>query len=349
MDMSNACIFCLNPPSEAPLSDEHVISMSLGGNLVLPQAACRDCNSALGHMLEGPLVNGLEYFRWAFGIERRDGQVPNTQWQTTIEGKTVAFVVDKNGHTRFEPILLMKRTHPDGRTEVVYRCQREADARRVERRLRRRHPEVTLEPTGPNQRGDVEGEYTGSLAFLATEPVLRCVAKYGYTYAIHVRGSDFAVREELQPLRDWIRPGKDMPPGCCFLIGSRRLLRQLGKSPPRHRIMVVGNGRQRALYAFVGILGLFWYYVILCEQYAGPDWFSLHEFDPIERTAVEQPLALYGFPEVDLQELKEATEGQRVKVAREAFVRGIWVYNRLCAGGGLPPRPGGTPGPIQPA
>jgi len=32
--MAKVCIFCVNPPREEPLSDEHVVSLSLGGSLM---------------------------------------------------------------------------------------------------------------------------------------------------------------------------------------------------------------------------------------------------------------------------------------------------------------------------
>jgi hypothetical protein len=37
------CIYCLNPAGQVPFTDEHVLPQGLGGNSVLRNASCSDC------------------------------------------------------------------------------------------------------------------------------------------------------------------------------------------------------------------------------------------------------------------------------------------------------------------
>jgi hypothetical protein len=45
------CIYC--GAQDCKLGDEHIIPQALGGNMILPAAACRECERMVGSQLEG--------------------------------------------------------------------------------------------------------------------------------------------------------------------------------------------------------------------------------------------------------------------------------------------------------
>lgn len=63
------CIICLNPedgsnPSRK-LTNEHIVPEFIGGKIVVNNV-CKECNSTLGHTLEGPLSNNIYFKLYAY-------------------------------------------------------------------------------------------------------------------------------------------------------------------------------------------------------------------------------------------------------------------------------------------
>ena len=69
------CFYC--SAEKVPLTEEHVISLSLGCQEVLPDFICKRCNDIFGHDLEGKLANGLSFFRNFFRIPGRNNRIPD--------------------------------------------------------------------------------------------------------------------------------------------------------------------------------------------------------------------------------------------------------------------------------
>jgi HNH endonuclease len=65
------CIYCGQVPSDQPLTDEHIIPFSLGGELLLPASSCRSCAAITGH-IEGIVCGSmLKAVRTHFGMKSR--------------------------------------------------------------------------------------------------------------------------------------------------------------------------------------------------------------------------------------------------------------------------------------
>jgi|SRR3954470_10219093 hypothetical protein len=74
--MQDQCIFC---GASADLTDEHVISVALGGDLVLPNGTCGTCNNRFSFEFEADFINRLASIRHIVGIANRDGNIPSAR------------------------------------------------------------------------------------------------------------------------------------------------------------------------------------------------------------------------------------------------------------------------------
>lgn len=52
------CIYCgaTEPPGASRFTDEHIIPLALGGNLILPRASCTDCAAIINREIETPVL-----------------------------------------------------------------------------------------------------------------------------------------------------------------------------------------------------------------------------------------------------------------------------------------------------
>jgi HNH endonuclease len=87
------CIYCGTSTGE--LTDEHIIPLALGGNMVLPQASCRDCAKITGQ-IEG---FNLEARRGIFGPLRLRLKLPTRHPKKRPENVEYD-ITDSGGKTR---------------------------------------------------------------------------------------------------------------------------------------------------------------------------------------------------------------------------------------------------------
>jgi hypothetical protein len=80
------CIYCGErnlPPGVARFSDEHIIPLSLGGNLILPEASCETCARTINKGIETVVAHQ----EW--GLLRRKRDFPTRNRKARRESKTV--------------------------------------------------------------------------------------------------------------------------------------------------------------------------------------------------------------------------------------------------------------------
>ena len=76
------CIICLSPHDETDndkiLTDEHIVPEFIGGKIVVKNV-CKECNSTLGHSLEGPLSKNIYFRMYGYnnGIKGKKNKLTN--------------------------------------------------------------------------------------------------------------------------------------------------------------------------------------------------------------------------------------------------------------------------------
>ena len=316
------CIYCLKEYREGDLTNEHIISNTLGCNLQLKKCVCKECNSKFGYSLEAALTNGLEFFRQKFGIKNKKGKVPTTEWSGIINGQKVDFIWDRQKSEvpiMKNPIFISKRRLPDGRIACIFRTDHEKQAKTIEKKLKGRYQEVNFEQIG-HKEVTVEGVYERELNFLISSQTLRCIAKFGFNYLCFALGKRYAFRSELQGIRKYIFEGKEPFPFPSFLLYDPTVLSRLQISIPNHVILLCLDNKRGIIGAIVVLLGMFYYYVILSSSYTGLDIYRIHTFDPVTRKSTDSSHRLVGgvFPSVPFEKFQYSAERDPNKVFRQA-------------------------------
>ncbi len=100
-EVQRKCIFCLYDKPVSAFHPEHVFPEAIGGTL-LAHMVCRDCNSKLGHGVDGPFVNlwFVQAKRALLAIGGKTGRIPNPFAQGVLAGdpqQKIRTVVDTEG------------------------------------------------------------------------------------------------------------------------------------------------------------------------------------------------------------------------------------------------------------
>ncbi len=320
--LEETCIICGRRSPCEELTDEHIIPAALGADLVLHRASCQPCNNTLGSRGEAKLAKGLEWLRWSLGIEDREGDVPSAEHEANVDGVRVRFRVDPNGMAHFHPIFLGEALE-GGRIVSRFRFQTQEQALEAEANFRRRRPNGVWEQTKA-ERTIVEAKAEWPADFLIDPEVLRAVAKMALAYGCLESGRGFAQRKELSDTLQFIRTGQFGDAHPCFLVRDPWLLDRLQIPVGNHVLILIHDGQQRAIFAFVVLLGLYCYYVLLASENAYPDWFTARTFDPLQRTQFKPPNPWFPIPSIkDLVVRKGAESG----ILRGVADRAVRRYN----------------------
>ncbi len=111
-----SCLFCLR---EYPgLTGEHVFPAALGGNLVLGNSTCADCNNG-SSKFEQPLVTELAPIRLIFQIPDRYGQLPQVDATVTMRDAEYDARVKRDGIVQLKPVVT-ELTGRDGSREFSH-------------------------------------------------------------------------------------------------------------------------------------------------------------------------------------------------------------------------------------
>lgn len=152
--MQRKCIFCLVDKPPAAFAPEHVFPEAIGGTLLVDRV-CRECNSKLGHGVDGPFANLwlVQAKRALLGIGGKTGTIPNPFASGVVAGEPeqkIRTVIDSDGNVEphYVPNIRSERL-PDGTERVRMKydaCNRDEMVKAISTMLRRRGlPQVSAE------------------------------------------------------------------------------------------------------------------------------------------------------------------------------------------------------------
>lgn len=278
------CYYCLKTKVDEELSkNEHVLSAALGVDLVLQKDVCINCNNELGHKIEGPFVNNLNYFRNLFGISNQKGKIPTIQYMGYVEGREVRFLRDAQGQIKLKHKILLKREElPDGTTEELWRCSSEHDVKELERAFTKRKGIKYSEKIEiPDQTINLHHDI--NLNFLIEENTLRTICKYALNSLAFIRNSTYVVNEVFSEIRDYIVNGKLKGEPLCHPFFNKYIMKSLNIPIPRHAVLVCNDNSIRKTIAIVVLFGMFYFYVILGKDISSINWHEALFFYPDTR------------------------------------------------------------------
>jgi hypothetical protein len=122
-----------------------------------------------------------------------------------------------------------------------------------------------------------EVSMSGTLKLIGESEGLRLATKIAYTgFAFRLR-SDFAIRNTSDAVRAYVRTGDGTPSAKLFL--NEEYLANCAQAPHQHSIVIVGRKGKHRVDSIVRLFGGLSYFVILSEQYEGPDFYDTLVYD----------------------------------------------------------------------
>jgi hypothetical protein len=237
---SRVCVYCLATKDVTAFNVEHVLPQAFGRfeqNLTL-NSVCHECNQYFGDNLELYFtrdgIEGLQ--RLQYGMKPATGvkELRRTRIQSIVLGESpqagmhLDFVAE-DGELRVTPLtqvgLLVEGRWRYVTEEQLQDATRALPAPVTRIKLLANSPEgyerltALLAARGiPFRQESIspplgnEGDWAAlDIRTTIDGPVLRCIAKIAFNYMVWVAGLEFALRDELNPVRAFIRHGTPAP------------------------------------------------------------------------------------------------------------------------------------------
>lgn len=114
------------------------------------------------------------------------------------------------------------------------------------------------------------GNIRAEVQYRMDQIIARAAAKIGFNYLVHSAGTAFALDEEFDPVRGFVRYDMGIPPTFVRPQATPMLEDRRGGAPPRcHVLTVFWDGRRRDVLARLTLFNNHSYLVRLCQYYRG--------------------------------------------------------------------------------
>jgi hypothetical protein len=313
-----ACLFCLREHEH--LTDEHVFPASLGGDLVLEQAACVSCNNGFSKAFEQAIAKEFVDFRRLLLIPDRYGKVPELRVKVEVDGKTLdgKLLVDKT--IQLKPVVTVIKQN--GIVDITH----EHVTERQKEELRKKAVEEGWELTeGVTEGREVGVTVSGDLKFIDSPELLRCVAKIAYTALALRMSPTFAKRDLFAGAREYISVGNGIAKARLFLNDEYMDACQQG--PHQHSVILGARSNRHSIDAIVRLFCGIAYLVNLTDRYQGVDFFNTLVYDAQRG---EENKVLFANEQAELLQLEEV-DGGKATVWNDRVKSGEWFLRFLAA------------------
>lgn len=263
------CIFCR--VEKEKLTDEHVFMAAIGGKLTV-MGSCVECNNALNKAFEEQMARRFAHFRRVIRTSDREGELPTIDVKVEVDGKELDAKLLPDGRTQLKPVFTTEVK--DGVKEVIGKHLTEKQKDQMREKAKAEGREL-IEETTPGAQAD--GSFTGDLDFLNSPEMLRTVAKVAYTALALSMGTDFAMRDTFNNVREFVRTGNGEPSAKLFL--NEDFLGACFQGPHQHSVVLVGRKDKQVVTAIVRLFGGLCYFVTLATHYEGADFYNTLVYD----------------------------------------------------------------------
>jgi HNH endonuclease len=308
------CLFCRREFEK--LTDEHVFPAAIGGNLIVRNATCPDCNNGISGKFEQYIARRFLHFRRLLSLKDRRGEIPVIEIALKVGDQERRASLLSDGSTVLRPRVT--KLVQDGVAETTYESLPDADRENLRKKAKEQGWQFIEEAT---PGGEVEASFSGDLDFLMAEEMLRYVAKIAYTALALRMGLAIAQSDSFGEIREYINTGGGRPPvglflNEAFLAGSAQGLHQ-------HSIVLAGRNDQRKVEAVVRIFGGLSYMVTLTDRYDGADFFDTLVYDS-QRGEINPVLATNIQSEILQIEMLQA---DKATIWNDQMRAGKWFVN----------------------
>jgi hypothetical protein len=315
--MDRVCIYCREQNKE--FNREHVIPEAFGsfeGNFVLHESVCAECNSYFGRTLDLILSrdSGEALLRLRYGIKpaAQAKDLRTTRVRLTVNvsgpwyGTQIILTADetgtKLGSEQLPQVGFRKppsidfvwftedqlsesqkfEQYKQGSEIKIVGPSEEAVQRLGERLIQL---DINFEKKGTLDQPVSKGAQIETIAKYQIDPIiLRAIGKIALNYAAYTKGATFALRQDFNDFRNYVRYGTEPEWKPAILPSSKPILFDDSfkwKQTNGHIITLDWAPRNRGILAQVSLFNSVTYHALLCPRASGL-WYPLacgHHFD----------------------------------------------------------------------
>jgi hypothetical protein len=269
------CLFCLREGDgdAVRFTDEHVFPAALGGNVIVKNGSCDDCNHG-NSKFEQALAVELTPIRMLLQIPDRYGKVPQTAATIITPEKTYDGRVKGDGSVVVKPVITQEKNER-GEREFVHRFLTDAQKEKLRDQAKKKGQELV--ETGPGNPVTAEVHIGGELMVIGSEEGLRTVAKIAYVELARLVGVKVAAGDAFRKVRQFIVEGKTESVARFFI--NKRYLEACQQGPHQHSIAIAARRDKHRVDAIVRLFGELTYFVVLSDHYEGADFCNTLVYD----------------------------------------------------------------------
>jgi hypothetical protein len=236
-----------------------------------------------------------------------------------VDGKELDGKLLPDGSIRLKPSP-PRKVVKDGVEETVFEHVNEKQKEDLRRHAKEKGWEL-IEETTPSK--EVQGSISGDLEFIDSPEMLRTVAKTAYTALALRMGGDFAMRDEFNPVRDYVMTGNGTPSARLFL--NEDVMAGCALGPHQHSVVLVGRKDQHRVDA--NVFGGLCYMANLTESYEGADFYDTLVFDA-QRGEINK--ALVAHEQAEFLQMDEVNSSAKT-IWKDRVKSGEWFVNFIGA------------------
>ena len=255
------CYICEDVITKKNRTLEHIILNSIGGNLKSKKLICKRCNSGFGNQLDSELSRQLNHIANLLNIERNRGnpqpiigknESNNEKWLLKSGGKPY------KGKPDFKEVIDEKGQKI---ISVQARCTKEA--KKMIKGLAKKYPQIDEDKVMQNAINSSEYlenkiHFTSSIG---GQKSFRSICKTAVNYYIYNGGS----KKLIFHLIPFIRDGIDKNIVWFFYNGIEIIEKE--SDQVIHSIILIGDPKEKILYAYVEFFNTFKFIVLLNDNY----------------------------------------------------------------------------------
>jgi hypothetical protein len=254
----------------------------MGGVTSTQNTVCEVCNSKTNQSFEQEEIKNFSFFQSVLGIKSRRGKVGGVPATVNFAGK--CFITSLNERGLPKSPLVFTDHDQNGRKSyciIAHKTKMKGKQKEIEDRIPNiRWLEQNLETIAPPE---VVIEIPSDLN---RKSLRRLAAKVAYERWGQLRNSDFLNDEQYENIVNFILAGSETKQICGLLCDKSLLNGMLKFHVGHHGVVIVAHPLSRVLGAFVTFYSLFYFWIILSENYPAISPFddALIEYPQKQRT-----------------------------------------------------------------
>lgn len=233
--------------------------------MVLTRAVCIRCNGRIAREVETPARDQLAFFQSFWGIRGKSRRAKGVPAIFRYAGEEKPIHLDHGGEPPKAVVLIGCNGEGGTRYRLLgHPCEIERHGQGI----KRRHPGLIQDKRQPEMEA-AEYEFRIISAKDLIGPILRrLAAKIAFERLAQLRSAAILLEHEFDPIRNFILDGVEGQRSLCGLLWDEEIVRQALPIPlPQHAVCLIGHSADRRLGGFVILYGLFYYWIILSEEY----------------------------------------------------------------------------------